>query len=145
MKKLFIIVCLEILVLSCSSIHKYNSNDTMEQTDKVETDDNLLLNEIESTYLNRIFEATRKDFDFTNKKVAFLTGSLGKTMSSKEHYFDMHEKHSTNANYPCDNGTLYTFNAVQKSESDGYDDVIVYWNKFVTPIETVVERLKKKR
>ena len=91
MKKLFIIVCLEILVLSCSSIHKYNSNDTMEQTDKVETDDNLLLNEIESTYLNRIFEATRKDFDFTNKKVAFLTGSLGKTMSSKEHYFDMHE------------------------------------------------------
>ncbi len=42
MKKLFIIVCLEILVLSCSSIHKYNSNDTMEQTDKVETDDNLL-------------------------------------------------------------------------------------------------------
>lgn len=78
MKKLFIIVCLEMLVLSCSSIHKHNSNDTMEQTDKIETDDNLLLNEIESTYLNRIFEATRKDFDFTNKKVAFLTGSLGK-------------------------------------------------------------------
>ena len=57
----------------------------------------------------------------------------------------MHEKHSPNANYPCDNGTLYTFNAVQKSESDGYDAAIVYWNKFVTPIETVVERLKKKR
>lgn len=108
------------------------------------SDNTPLLNYNESSYLNKIFEATRKDFDFTNKKVGFLTGSLGKTMSSREHYFNMHKKHSTNANSPCDNGTLYTFNAEQKSESGGYDAAIVYWNKFVTPIETVVERLKKK-
>ena len=105
----------------------------------------MLLDETESVYLNKIFETTRKDFDFTNKKVGFLTGSSGKTLSSKEHYFDMHKKHSTNANYPCDNGTLYIFNATQKVESGGYDAAIVYWSKFVVPIEEVVKRLKNRR
>jgi hypothetical protein len=112
---------------------------------KVEqTEDSLLLNETKGIYLNKIFETTRKDFDFTNKKVGFLTGSSGKTMSSKEHYFDMHKKHSTNANSPCDNGTLYIFNAEQKAESGGYDAAIVYWSKFLLPIEDVIKRLKGK-
>ena len=141
MKKLLVIVCLEMLVSSCSPIHKCNSNNTMEQTDRIEN--NLLLNETEGAYLNKIFETTRKDFDFTNKKIGFLTGSSGKILSSKEHYFDMHKKHSTNANYPCDNGTLYVFDASQKTESGGYDAAITYWNKFVIPIEEVVKRLKE--
>ncbi|MDR2916029.1 MAG: hypothetical protein LBV74_14590 [Tannerella sp.] len=115
----------------------------MEQTDRIEINDNLLLTETEGAYLNKIFEPTRKKIDFTNKKVGFLTGSSGKTMSSKEHYFDMQEKHAINANSPCDNGTLYIFGAAQKAESGGYDAAIVYWSKFLLPIEKVVERLKK--
>ena len=55
----------------------------------------------------------------------------------------MQEKHSTDASYPCDNGTLYIFNATQKAESGGYDAAIVYWSKFSLPIEDVVKRLKK--
>jgi hypothetical protein len=144
MKKLFIIVFFEMLVFSCFPIHQFSSNDSMKQIDKTETDDNLLLNKAEGSYLNKIFETTRKDFVFTNKKVGFLTGSSGKTISSKEHYFDMHKKHSTNANSPCDNGTLYIFNTSQKAESGGYDAAIVYWSKFLLPIEDVVKRLKGK-
>lgn len=132
-------------VFSCSSVHKCNSNEIMEQTDRIETEDTLLLNETEGAYLNKIFETTRKDFDFTNKKVGFLTGSSGKKMSSKEHYFDMHKKHSINANYPCDNGALYVFNATQKMESGGFDATIVYWSKFAIPIEDVVKSLKNGR
>jgi hypothetical protein len=55
----------------------------------------------------------------------------------------MHKKHSTNEKYLCDNGTLYIFNAAQKAESGGYDAAIVYWSKFVVPIEKIVNRLKK--
>jgi hypothetical protein len=109
---------------------------------KVEqTEDSLLLNETEGAYLNKIFETNRNDFDFTNKKVGFIrNGGNGKI-----HYFDMHEKHSTNANSPCDNGTLYIFNAEQKAESGGYDAAIVYWSKFAVPVEKVIKRLKNQR
>jgi hypothetical protein len=141
MRKLLVIICLEMFVFSCSPVHKRNSNDSMGQTDRIEN--NLLLNETESVYLNKIFDTTRKDFDFTNKKVGFLTGSSGKTLSSKEHYFDMHRKHSTNENYPCDNGSLYIFNAAQKEENGGYDAVIAYWCKVLLPVEQIIKRLKK--
>jgi hypothetical protein len=106
-----------------------------------QTEENLLLNETEGAYLNKIFETNQNDFDFINKKVGFImiSGENGKT-----HYFDMHEKHSTNANLPCDNGTLYIFNAEQKAESGGYDAAIVYWSKFLLPVEKVIKRLKEK-
>jgi hypothetical protein len=145
MKKLLVIICLEMFVFGCCPIYKCNTNNVMGQTDRIEIDDNLLLNETESVFLNRIFETTRKDFDFTNKQIGFFTGSSGKTKSSKEQYFDMHEKHSTNANSPCDNGALYIFNAAQKEESGGYDAAVVYWSKFLLPVEKVVKRLKKQR
>ena len=137
MKALFIVVCLEILAFGCSPIIKSNSND-MEQK---AISDNFLLSETESAYLNSIFEATRKDFDFTNKQVGFIkiSGERG-----KNHYFDMQEKHSADPNYPCDNGTLYIFNAAQKAESGGYDAAIVYWCKFSLRTEDVVKRLRTK-
>ncbi|HZK25959.1 MAG TPA: hypothetical protein VFD00_00255 [Thermoclostridium sp.] len=141
MNRLLVIVCLEMFVFSCSPIHKCNSNDIMEHTNKVA---NSLLNETEGKYLNRIFETSRKDFDFINKKIGFLTGSSGTIQSSKEHYFDMQEQHSTNENSPCDNGTLYIFNASQKGELGGYDAAIVYWSKFLIPVEKVVKSLKEK-
>ena len=72
MKKLLVIVCLEMLAFSCSSIHKSNFN--YDSVTQKERSDNLLLSETESAYLNRIFETTRKDFDFTNKKVEFSWG-----------------------------------------------------------------------
>ena len=136
MNKLLVIICLEMFVFSCSPVHKCNSNEIMKQTEG-----NLLLNETESAYLNKIFETARNDFDFTNKKVGFImiSGENGKT-----HYFDMHEKHSINTNSPCDNGTLYIFNTEQKAESGGYDAAIVYWSKFLLPIEDVVKRLQRK-
>jgi hypothetical protein len=113
----------------------------MKQMDRVETDDSLLLNETEAAYLNKIFETTRKNFDFTNKKVGFIkiSGEKGKI-----HYFDMQKRHYIDKDSACDNGTLYIFDADQKEESGGYDAAIVYWSKFLIPIKDVVKRLKGK-
>lgn len=140
MKKLFIIVFLVMLVFSCFPIHKSNSND--DSVAQKERSDNLLLSETESAYLNRIFETTRKDFDFTDKKVGFIkiSGERGKT-----YYFNMQDKHSTDAGYPCDNGTLYIFNAAQKEESGGYDAAIVYWSKRAYSTDQIVKRLKNRK
>lgn len=137
MKKLFIIVCLEVLILiGCSPIHYRNSN---EMTQKI-NNDNFLLNEVESAFLNKIFKSTRKDFNFIDKKVAFIEigGEKGKNC-----YFDMQKKHANDTKYPCDNGILYIFNSIQKIESGGYDAAIVYWSKFLLPIENVIERLSQ--
>ena len=140
MKILLTIVFLEVFLLCCSSIHKCNSIDTMRQINEV---NNLLLDSTEAESLNRIFETNRKDFDFINKKVGFITGSTGSIKSHKEDYFDMHKKHSVNKSYPCDNGTLYIFDLASKKKSGGYDAVIVYWSKMFIPIEKIVKRLKE--
>lgn len=42
-----------------------------------------------------------------------------------------------------DDSMLYVFNEEQKKKSGGYDAAIVYWCKFVLPVDKVVERLKK--
>ena len=140
MNKTLIIICLGLIIFSCIQTYKCNSNEIMKQVE-----DDLLLNKTEGRYLNRIFETTRNDFDFVNKKIGFLTGSSGTKKSSKEFYFDMHDKHFTNPNLPCDNGIIYIFNAEQKVESGGYDAAIVYWSKVVVPIDKVIKLLKDKR
>lgn len=142
MKKSIVMTAVAIATTMFAAVSANAQNiGSMEQTN---INDRLLLNETEGAYLNNIFETTRKDFEFTNKEVGFLTGSSGKTMSSKKHYFDMHKKYSTNTNSPCDNGTLYIFDAVQKAESGGYDAAIVYWSKFLLPIEDVIKRLRRR-
>ena len=100
-----------------------------------------LLNSYESAYFNVIFKDSLKGFDFTGKKIGFIYSGA---KSNKMEYFKL-EKDRFNRNYTLNSGTLYIFNATQKEESGGYDAAIVYWSKFVVPIEKVVERLKKKR
>ena len=114
----------------------------LEQLDQIGVDNSPLLNYYESTYLNVIFKDNINEFDFKEKKVAFIkiSGENGKF-----HYFDMQKKHINDKKSPCNNGTLYIFNTSQKVESGGYDAAVVYWSKFIIPIEKVVKRLKGKR
>jgi len=115
--------------------------DILEQLDKMGVDASPLLNSHESAFLNVIFKDSLKGFDFSNKEVGFIkiSGENGKI-----HYFDMQKKNFVDENHPCDNGTLYIFDATQKGESGGYDAAIVYWSKFLMPVEKVVKRLKEK-
>ena len=50
---------------------------------KMGIDDNPLLTELEGEYFNALYQVPDKEFNLSGKKVAFFTGSLGKTKSNK--------------------------------------------------------------
>lgn len=156
MKKVFLIVCLGMLVFGCSSIYKSNSNDNnmnefgrryelqvcnfseipkslLENIDKMGMDSTLILNEYEGRYLNFVFKVDTLDFNLVGKKVGFF--------KSKIEYFRDTRRRLKNSYTIC--SCLYIFDAVQKVESGGYDAAITDGNIFVMPIEKVVKRLKK--
>ena len=54
-----------------------NLKNILRQLDTMGIDSSQLLTSHESTYFNLVFKKSRQDFDFTNKKVAFMTGSNG--------------------------------------------------------------------
>ena len=138
---------LAIIVMLCSGMNLFGQvrnfndipKDILEQLDKMGVDSSPLLNNHESAFLNVIFKDSLKGFDFTNKKVGFIKISVEK---GKIHYFNMQKKYFVDEKHPCDNGTLYIFDAAQKEESGGYDAAIVYWSKRLIPIQEVVKRLK---
>ena len=109
---------------------------------KMGIDDNPLLTELEGEYFNALYQVPDKEFNLSGKKVAFFTGSLGKTKSDKKMYF-AGEKSNFRLNNSPNVGTLYIFNAEQKEQSGGYDAAIIYWSKRLVPINEVVKRLKK--
>lgn len=108
-----------------------------------ESCDSIFVKEIEAVFLNNIFETERNTFDFTNKAIGFLTGSSGSRKGNKEDYLDMHKRHSMDAGFASDKGTLYIFNVLEKEQSGGFDAAIVYWCKIALPTETVIKRLRK--
>lgn len=111
--------------------------------DKMGVDSSSMLNDYEAKYLNFIFGVTPDDFDFAGKKIGFITGSSGKKKSNKADYFKL-EKDRFCHKYSPNGGDLYVFDKRQKEESGGYDAAIVYWSKFILPVEKVIEGLKKK-
>ncbi|GHV72557.1 hypothetical protein FACS1894201_02460 [Bacteroidia bacterium] len=143
MKYLIINIVLLHSINLFGQMQKFDSipKEILNQLDKMGIDNSPLLNYCESAYFNVVFGKSRKVFDFTEKKIGFLTGSSGKTKDSKKGYFNG-EKERFYCNSTPTNGTLYIFNAAQKEESGGYDAVIVYWSKFLLPIEDVVRRVK---
>ena len=103
-------------------------------------DESPILNKCESEYFNIIFQCSRKEFDFTDKKIGFI---LRGGKSNKKEYFDK-ERDRFTRNYSPNGGTLYIFDEIQKEESGGYDAAIVYWSKMLIPVKDVVKRLKGK-
>lgn len=111
--------------------------------DKMGVDSSSMLNDYEAKYLNFIFGVTPDDFDFAGKKIGFITGSSGKKKSNKADYFKL-EKDRFCHKYSPNGGDLFVFDKRQKEESGGYDAAIVYWSKFILPVEKLIEGLKKK-
>ena len=117
-------------------------NDNLVHLKEMGVDNTLSLNIYESDYLNLIFKDSIGNFNFTGKKVGFITGSSGKTKSSKKEYFDT-EKDNFSHNYSPNGGTIFIFDKNQKRESGGYDAVIVYWCKFKLQTKDLLKILKK--
>ena len=148
------IIALLCLLASCCSTYK--SNDIMEQTIKERqvhnfeevpvdllgktevwgVDSSSVLNEYEAKYLNFIFKLDTDSFSLVGKKIGFL--------GNKKTFFKDERERFLRGETGVGGCGLYIFNATQKEESGGYDAAIMYWSKFILPIEKVIERLKKK-
>jgi hypothetical protein len=106
--------------------------DLLENMDKMGVDTSSILNEYEGKYFNFIFKIDPQDFNLVGKKVGFSR--------SKIDYFNWTRTNSTTVG----GSGLYIFTAEQKAEVGGYDAAIVYWSKFLLPVEQVIKRLKNK-
>ena len=108
--------------------------------EKTGLDNSPFLNRYESAFLNELLPDSLKCFDFTNKKVGFITACVG---CSKKGYFEMHRKHFADDKYALDSGMLYILDDRQKKESGGFDALILIWYKFILSEEEILKLLTK--
>lgn len=154
MNKLLIIICLELLGVYYSPNRFCYSNTNTKQEilqrqvhdfaeiptellthiDKMGIDSSLILSEYEGKYLNYIFKTDSLKFSLVGKTVAFL--------ESKTDFFEDERKRFYQKSTPVEGTVLYIFTNKQKVESGGYDAAVIYWRKFLLPIEKVLNRLK---
>ncbi len=108
------------------------------------SDSDPVLNQSESAYLNAVLSHPKRPYDFSNKTIAFVTGSSGKTISSKQDYFDTEKKRlCNNYNTSLNGGQLVIFNELEKQQSGGYDAAIVYWSKLLATKKGLIKLLNK--
>jgi hypothetical protein len=153
MKKVLVLICLEMFLFGCSPVHKSNSNytqvrqvqnfeeiptDLLGHIEKMGINDSSILNEYEGMYLNFIFRIDSLNFNLVGKKIGFL-GSKKDFFKDEREWFYRGEKSGVGGT------VLYIFDASQKIESGGYDAAIMYWKKVLVPPEEVVKRLKEKQ
>ena len=108
--------------------------------DKTGLDNSPFLNRYESAFLNELLPDSLKCFDFTNKKVGFITACVG---CSKKGYFEMHRKHFADDKYALYSGMLYILDDRQKKEFGGFDAVILIWYKFILSEKEILKLLTK--
>jgi hypothetical protein len=99
-----------------------------QSSDSLGIDNNITLNRKEIDFLNTSLKNSRDTFDFTNKKIAFVTGSSGGVLISKQKYF------LTCVRPWADNGSLPQIAFVrltneEKQKSNGYDAIVMSWVK----------------
>jgi len=93
-------------------------------------DNNPKLTQTESEFLNEYMtEYNKQNFDFTNKKVIFVTGNSGNKFGTKSEYFDQIKQLNRS------NDKIATWvvklNEKEQIESD-YDVIVTYWVKVIT-------------
>ena len=111
--------------------------DLLGKIEEMGTDTSSVLNEYEAKYLNFIFKLDTGSFSLVGKKIGFL--------GSKKAFFKDERERLLRGETGVGGCGLYIFNATQKEKSGGYDAAIVYWCKFVLPVDKVVERLKSSK
>ncbi len=100
------------------------------------------LNTYESEYFNKVFTETRKDFDFTGKKIGFITGNNTRVKTSKKEYFEL-ERIRLSKGQPGNGGSIIEFNEEEKAKNGGYDAAILYWFKVIPKKKDLMEILSQ--
>lgn len=90
---------------------------------------NITLDKNESKLLNEYFDNKRGTFDFTDKKLCFISGSSGTVYITKQDYFsDIKKWAETNDRIAT---TLHVLTYKEKIESGGYDAIVTAWVKLL--------------
>jgi hypothetical protein len=117
-----------------------------QSSDSLNIDNNIALNRQEINFLNTALKSSRDTFDFADKKIAFVTGSSGSKLISKQDYFLTCVKPST------DKGSMPQISFVhltpeEKQNSKGYDAIVMSWVKVFTNKQRkkIIEQLSKTR
>ena len=109
-------------------------------------DDNPILTETEATFLNEYLkgQVQQNEFDFNNKRIAFVTGSGGRILGSKRAYFNNIKKWKETYNSKIAS-SLIVLSERDKAEY-GYDAILTYWVKVINPNRNheILKRAKEK-
>lgn len=117
-----------------------------QSTDSLGIDNNVTPTRQEIDFLNASLKNNQVIFDFTNKKIAFVTGSSGGNLISKQNYF------LTCVRPWTDKGSLPQILFVrltpeEKQKSNGYDAIVMSWVKVFTDKQRnkIIEQLSRNK
>ncbi len=120
------------------------------EVQKCGLDDESNINTFEAKYFNEVFKDKRGNFDFTEKVIAFYTGSSGTTQSNKSNYFNGLKKGSKEVrdihSWQAGQTQLLILTKKEKELSGGYDAILISWSKILMSGKSrskLVENLKK--
>lgn len=123
------------IVLLFFMLNSYGQN-----IDSCGLDNSTNLNSIESVYLNDYFSKQRSSFDFTGKKILFVTGSKGTLIGNKKAYFnDIKLWNKDNSKIATD---LILFTEEEKIQSGGCDAMLTYWVKVPPNKKKLFKKIK---
>lgn len=130
--KLFII---SILLFCSFSVFSQN-------IDSCGYDNNPKLTIQESNFLNEYFKETRGSFDFSNKKIIFVTGPSGNDISTKSDFFNEIKKMIEPNKLVA---SILILSDKEKLETGGYDAILIYWVKVFTASqrENILNQIKQ--
>lgn len=127
---------MKLLLLLCL----FPSSLLAQQLDSCGLNNNPTLNKQETTYFNARFQEIRSGFNFTNKRLIFITGETGSVLGSKREYFDYVKKWQDEhgRNY-LGGSSLTPLTDAQRAQSGGYDAIVTYWSKIRPSPDRVIK------
>jgi hypothetical protein len=132
-------------ILLLLSFFVLNSNLFGQAFDSLGIDDKIILNRQESIFLNDALIKERDTFDFTNKRIVFITGSSGSKVISKSEYFRNCVKPWTEKN-SLPQIFFVRLTTEEKHKSGGYDAFVLSWVKLFTEKRKakIIDQLKSR-
>lgn len=106
----------------------FYSTDAQQLIDLCGIDNAAIIDTSEAEFLNDYYR-DRGSFDFSAKKIAFVTGGGASIISSKNEFFNHVKQWKDNHNTTIET-RLVVLNSQEKEMSGGYDAIILFWVKF---------------
>jgi hypothetical protein len=110
-------------------------------------DDNPILTKSESDYFNTAFKYRKVNYNFNNLKLGFFYGNNGSRSQTKKQYFDLVKNRLGNC-YSASYDLVIELTNEEKTESGGYDLIIVSWSKIIPTHKSkarMIKELKNKK